>query len=91
MEKPSPALFILLLVLLPFVPIAVKFMAAFFSMLADQVMQSILTTGVQTIDTPILVGKYLLYYLLTALSNENILYILLALGVIYAAAETARR
>lgn len=91
MEKQSPALFILLLVLLPFIPIAVKFMAAFFSMLSNQVMNSILTTGVQTIDTPILIGKYLLYYLLTVLSNENVLYILLALGVIYAAAEAASR
>lgn len=91
MEKKSPVLFVLLLVLLPFIPIVVKFIAAFFAMLSYQVEDSIMTTGVQTIDTPILIGKYLLYYLFTALSNENILYILLALGVIYAAAETARR
>ena len=88
--KTSPAVFILLLVMLPFLPIVVQLLSSLFSIAANKVMDSIVTTGVSAMDTPINIGKYLLYYLFTVLSNQDVLYILLALGVIYVAAETAR-
>jgi hypothetical protein len=89
-ERPSLATLIMILVFLPFVPYVVKTLALFFGLFAETVLDTIPTTGISFMDIPILTGKYLLYYLFYSLSKEQVLYVLLALGVIYVAAESRK-